>query len=461
VTDIPHSDWMNQWQAMSRQYLDAWQGMARAPDMRPAFGAPAWPPQGFEQMAKLFPAAGGVQGGTIEHLVDSAKMYSAFMQSMLGATLQGNATPDLGDALRKGFASMGAGAAMPVGAFGHAAMPQWQGLTGQASDPFEQIRRAMGNLQMPSIDGFDVKSMLDMPAFGPDREKQENQQKSAIAWIDYQQHMARYNALMIKASQRGFELFEGKLLEREQPGRQIDSMRALYDLWVDAAEEGYAQIALSSEFREVYGAMVNAQMRVRSQVQKEVERVAGEFGMPTRSEINSIGERLQALRREVREQVAGDGLAGEVAALRRQVAELKEQVKRPPRAGIAEPAERNRRMPSQPVAASKPARPVVVKKVDSTPAKRKQFVRSIDDSGPAKRARPARTPAAAATPAKSKKRKGGKGKQRKQKAVAALATGSFASRIEKFATASRGPGNPRKKWKLAEKPADAKKKSGH
>jgi class III poly(R)-hydroxyalkanoic acid synthase PhaE subunit len=450
---------MNQWQAMSRQYLNAWAEMARGPEARPAFGSPVWP-QGFEQMAKVFPGGGQVKNGTIEHLVDSAKTYAAFMQSMLGATMQGNATPDWGDALRKGFASMGGGAAMPAGAFDNPMMRQWQGMGGQGNDVFAQMRHAMGNLQMPSAKGLgDFKSMLEMPAFGLMREHQERQQKSIVAWIDYQEQTARYNALMVKASQRGFELFEGKLLEREQPGRQIDSMRALYDLWVDAAEEGYAEIALSHEFREVYGAMVNAQMRVRSQVQQDVERMAADFGMPTRSEINSIGERLQALRREVRERVAGEGLADEVAALRAEVAALKAVSTREPRSTVVESSQPTARASSRPAPAARRSGATVEAKIVARPSP----VRVVEDIKPVERKRPSRKAAAAvsAAPVASRKRKEGKRGKGKQKAVAAMATGSFASRIEKFATASRGPGNPRKNWKMAEKTVDPKKKPGH
>src|SRR4051812_1440821 len=147
----------------------------------------------------------------------------------------------------------------------------------------------------------------------------------AAALVDYQEQNGRYNALILKASQRGFELFESKLAAREEPGRQIDSLRALYDLWVDAAEEGYAEVALSPEFRQVYGELVNAQMRMRSQIQQEVERIATDFGMPTRSELDSIGQRLHDLRREVRNggRDGSNSLAREVESLRREVAALK------------------------------------------------------------------------------------------------------------------------------------------
>jgi class III poly(R)-hydroxyalkanoic acid synthase PhaE subunit len=144
------------------------------------------------------------------------------------------------------------------------------------------------------------------------------------AWLDYQHETNRYNALIARASRRAFEVFEDKLAERGEPGRQIDSARGLYDLWVDAAEDAYAEVALSDEFREVYGALVNAQMRVRRNVQKEVERVAIDLGMPTRTEIDSMGQRLHALHRDAknRAEVLPD-LVAEVAALRAEVERLK------------------------------------------------------------------------------------------------------------------------------------------
>ena len=63
---------------------------------------------------------------------------------------------------------------------------------------------------------------------------------------------------MAKTSQDAYARFESKLAEREEPGRQLGSVRALFDLWVDAAEEAYAASALSLEYRKAYGELVNA-----------------------------------------------------------------------------------------------------------------------------------------------------------------------------------------------------------
>ncbi len=92
-------------------------------------------------------------------------------------------------------------------------------------------------------------------------------------------------------------------------------------------EEAYAEIALTEEFREVYGEMVNTQMRVRQMQQQQTEQFCQQLGVPTRSEVSSLGERLQALRREFRASQApatGDH-ADEIMALRRELAALKRQ----------------------------------------------------------------------------------------------------------------------------------------
>src|SRR5690606_9996916 len=74
---------------------------------------------------------------------------------------------------------------------------------------------------------------------------------------------------------------------REEPGRQIETPRALFDLWIDAAEEAYAEIALSPEFRRAYADLVDAQMRVRAGLQGQVEQVCATLGMPTRTEVDA------------------------------------------------------------------------------------------------------------------------------------------------------------------------------
>lgn len=325
MINMPKNEWMDQWQAMSRQYWNAWQDLSREAGASAGKDPAATPwHEGFEQWSRMF-AGAGKQGETIERVLASAKSFTAFMQSMLQAATAGGTATNFTDALRNGFNMPGM-----AGAFTNPMATALRDISGQGAKGFQQMMEQFAPGGDPMAE---LKSWLRVPAFGFLREHQEHYQKMAAALVDYQEQNGRYNALILKSSQRAFEKFESKLAAREEPGRQIDSLRALYDLWVDSAEESYAEIALSPEFREVYGALVNAQMRVRSQMQQEVERIATDFGMPTRSELDSIGQRLHELRREMRNGGRGDAsgeLSREVDRLRREVAALKAAVNAKP-----------------------------------------------------------------------------------------------------------------------------------
>jgi class III poly(R)-hydroxyalkanoic acid synthase PhaE subunit len=314
------ADLSKDWQAMQQQYWNAWTDATRqASGQQPAAGTP-WH-EGLEQWSRMFDS--GKQSETADRLMSSAKNYVALMQSMLAAArskkIDDGPLQAWTDALRNGFNLPNMDAALvnnPMAAM-------LKGISGQGAQGFEQLSQSFA----PFLAQAKQESMswLQAPAFGYAREHQEHYQKMLAAFAEYQEALKHYNALILKSSQRSFTILEDKLAERSEPGRQIDSLRALYDLWVDSAEEAYAEIALSDEFRKVYGDVVNAQTRVRSQIQQEVERVGTDLGMPTRTELNSVHKRLHDLRRETRACNCAD-LANEVDHLRKEVHKLRGEV---------------------------------------------------------------------------------------------------------------------------------------
>ncbi len=349
-------DWSKDWQALQNQYWTAWGDLTRQSGATPDASTP-WH-EGLEQWSRMFGSA-GKQSEATERLMSSAKSYLSLMQSMLAfaAGKQSGAIdmPWL-DAMRGGMGMPGFDASMfgkmpgfdpsafaKVPGFDPAMFNNMPGfdaslldnpmakalreISGQGVKGFQQLAEgAAPMLQQMQQEGL---SWLKAPAFGYLREHQEHYQKMALAFVEFQQATKAYNALIMKSSQRSFEILELKLAERSEPGRQIDSVRALYDLWVDSAEEAYAEIALSDEFRKVYGDVVNSQMRVRSQMQQEVERIGVDLGMPTRTELNSVHKRLHDLRRELRasqegqRDAASDGRDEEIAAMRAEIDDLR------------------------------------------------------------------------------------------------------------------------------------------
>jgi len=237
-----------------------------------------------------------------------------------------------------------------------------RGISSEGAKGFEDMYREWVKLAKPLE--ADARSYMTMPAFGMNRESTERQQALMQGFAEYQEQNNRYNALMFKASRLGLDKFESKLAERSEPGREITSMRGLYDVYVDAAEEGYAEVALSEEFREVYGSMVNAQMRVRQMVQGEVERSTAAVGIPGRTELDSVHKRVHDLRRRVVS--LEEQLAEAVAAMKAMTSAPPATAPKPPAAikAAAKPA------PAAKAKAPAKAKPVATKKVAAEPAEK-------------------------------------------------------------------------------------------
>jgi len=138
---------------------------------------------------------------------------------------------------------------------------------------------------------------LHRPAFGPLREHQERLQALALAWQEWDKRNEEFNELLGRVGQDAFARFEVMLQECDAPGKRLESARALFDLWIDAAEEAWAELAFTDEYRSAYGQMTNAMMRLRLALQREVEQFCALLGMPGRTEVDALARKVAELER--------------------------------------------------------------------------------------------------------------------------------------------------------------------
>lgn len=309
-------DWLRQMTQLQQQYWDGWRDMAgQAMAPQPGAAATASWQDGLAAwqrgLAGSMPAGGFAAGGQndlVERMMDYSKQYLGLLQGLMRGqgfqpgSMQFDPQAWIGELreLQQRYGRGLAGAMGPV-----EAMPWFGGID---SAQVEQMVKGFASSPMRGMKQ-DLEGWLAMPAFGLAREQQERKQALMRAWLDYQVANQRYNELMVRSLTRTLDLLDSKLTERDEPGRRIESARALYDLWIDAAEDAYAEIALSAEYREIYGDLVNTQMRVRAGLNAEVERFAAQLGMPTRSEVDSIARQLHDLKRELRRSGTADRAA--------------------------------------------------------------------------------------------------------------------------------------------------------
>ena len=283
-------------EAMARQYWSAWGDAMR----HGGIGAAATPQpaqqwqQAVDWWSQLLPDGRSQANDAVGRFNQQASQWFGQMQQVAAQFAgQDSSAREVSQAWRRAMGANGDGnpftdlfkAMRGQGAHG---MDEW----------LDQVK--------PYLEGFRQQSRRwqQLPAFGQYREHQERWQALQLAQQEYQQQSEVFNALMLKCAQRAFEVFEDKLIAHEEPGRQITSARALFDLWVDSAEQAYAVIALSAEFRKVQGTLTNAQMRLRAAIQLEVEHMTGLFGMPTRTEIDAAHRKVAELERALRRAAA-------------------------------------------------------------------------------------------------------------------------------------------------------------
>jgi|LSQX01.1.fsa_nt_gb class III poly(R)-hydroxyalkanoic acid synthase PhaE subunit len=288
-------------ESLARRYWAAWGDALRSavpaagavpgmggPQHVPPLGAGAWQ-DAIDWWSRMAHGGRAEANDTLAHFNRQARDWYARMQEVAARFAgQESTAVDVARAWKEA-----------LGASGENPFPEMlRTLRGHGLQGLEQwVQDASPWLDAMRDEGL---SWLRLPAFGAGREHQERMQALAVHLAEYRQASDAYAALMLKAQQEAFNLFEAGLVEHEGPGRRIESGRALFDLWIDAAEEAYAAVALSPEFREVYGRLVNAQMRVRGGVQRMVEDACAQLGMPTRSELDGAHRKIAQLEREMR-----------------------------------------------------------------------------------------------------------------------------------------------------------------
>ncbi|MDE3211188.1 MAG: pha synthase subunit protein [Pseudomonadota bacterium] len=290
----PTKDFIRDYQALAQQSWDAWtRQLQQQPPVPPPMNHAFFTP----------PTAGFSSNDTLERSLSGLKGFFDWMQAAAASGQAGTQPADWQQQLQRMFAGSNPAFTQAfagidsVGAEGFG--KQWQ-----------SWMQALQNSPLGELPGAHGPT----PAFGLNREQQMQQQAMAVALMESLQASARYQALVQRANSEGMERLQNKLAVHAEPGRQIDSLKGLYDLWVDAAEEAYAEIALSDEFRDAYAEMINTQMRVRHMQQQQTEQFCQQLGMPTRSDVSALGQRLQAMRRELAALKAGVADAGQTAA---------------------------------------------------------------------------------------------------------------------------------------------------
>ncbi len=307
--------WTDQWLKAQQQFVGAWSDMAKATSGNTGNSANnqanMWA-DSFELWRKA--CSGSTQPDMQQALnkcMDMGKGYFAMAeqvgQNMAGGAAASDAIMQWVEQLKKGlqqFTSLTSPATN--GAFNDV-LKQWF----TPGESWQQMAAAITPMnqtfwQLPGLNTsvFNMGEAIDplgkilsSPGVGYFREPQEKQQQGIQLAMDYQQSNFMFNQAFARVSLESIQGFQERLLGLGQEGIP-NSLRGLYDLWVEISEEHYAEFAMSEEYQALYGDMVNRLMILKKHYHDIADDFLVAMNLPSSSEVDTMQMRLQQVRRE-------------------------------------------------------------------------------------------------------------------------------------------------------------------
>lgn len=349
-------DWGDFWIATQRKSWDLWLELSRQTlESKPGATDEKAPADPWSRLFDLWgtfwmPLIPGQSRESIGKLLDANKAYFRMgeglwkiLSASYGAA-QGAETQ--WDALSRGIRQMHE----QFGEQLRAAKDPWSGFATFWGMPLDNWRRVCSAFSIlpgdmeKAVRGFGspygpetlhqgMVGLLSMPTIGYTREWQEELQRWGLLWLDYYQALQAYALSLSGITAKAIDLFANELYEKAQKRESFDSLRALYNLWIDCSEQAYTDISTSDEFTQAQAQLTNSVFAVKRQEQKMVEETLSAFNMPTRRELDTSHRRVHQLQRRVwqLEQTLEESgvmeLRAEVSALQRELENLRGQAR--------------------------------------------------------------------------------------------------------------------------------------
>jgi class III poly(R)-hydroxyalkanoic acid synthase PhaE subunit len=269
----------------------------------------------------------------VTQLVDQSKSYFQMAEQLNGAfqtaSIVNQSVSQWQEAL-KGMLTGMKETFSSVSPDGQQALHNWMGIGELPLDHWQRLASSLSFMPGDFLQGINtldpmhmkdaIQAHLDQfisaPGVGHMRERQSLYQELYRLGTNYQSALQASLQFQNEIGLKSIDRFQSSFSSLEEKGLQLDSMRSVYDLWVDCCEEVYAESVITDEYVEIHGNLINALMALKQHSRMLVDEVLEGFNMPTRQELNALHDRSHEQWRENRK------LRNELEALREQVAAI-------------------------------------------------------------------------------------------------------------------------------------------
>ena len=360
----PNTAWMENWLNSQQNYWKAWSEMAQGSMKAPEAAKMPWADgisQWWQSVSPMTPPSGR---DAFDKLMDVSRGYFAMAEQFMGAASKGSgmdAVNSWSENVQKMWGDwMNGGMLRPdkqhkdMMAFWDLPLDTWQRLAANVMPmpgDFTQAFHPEGATQgMDQMRG-QVNRFLSIPAVGYHREFQEQYQILGQRMMDYSGAVSAFQMGFGKLAVETTQEFQQSVQEMANKGEGLNSLREIYDKWVEMSEAAYARFVMTEEYQTLYGRMVNSLLAVKQQMARMVDQNLEAMHMPTHAEISTLQQRQQEQRRE------NLRLRKDVKALQQQLEALRQQALQPAPKPAPKAADETKPAPAKAPAKAPAAKP--------------------------------------------------------------------------------------------------------
>jgi len=137
-------------------------------------------------------------------------------------------------------------------------MRYWQGCAAAIDD---HISRASDTRDVSEL----FEKISGIPAIAGNTQYTEDIKLAMALWGEYQRACMDYQALLCDIALLTLDKLRDKFIHLGLSGKKIKTLKQLYDLWIEAQEDAYAEIVFTEGYAKKFAELINSYMSFRKQ----------------------------------------------------------------------------------------------------------------------------------------------------------------------------------------------------
>jgi len=184
----------------------------------------------------------------------------------------------------------------------------WREISRTAFNLCNNLQSSFGDFKIPGADVVQDSffNFIDMSEHIFFRKTEAELGHHLMRFNRYKKANVAFSLILAENSIQAIALFKNKITEDTAGNEEITSLKDIYELWVKINEKVYASSALSMEYQQAYGELINSYMAFKKGMDQNFAEHYKYLNLNTRTEFDNLlvsHKKLQNENKQLRSQI--------------------------------------------------------------------------------------------------------------------------------------------------------------